>query len=205
MNGAMIKPYYDHAGITIYHGDCRNILPHLPRVDLVLTDPPYGVGCKRGDTKLSEHIFGDDTPFDPSHLLKLNVPMILWGGNAYAHRLPSSNSWLIWDKTFPECAKHSQAELAWTNLSIGVRIHREAYHGFMRQRDGWLHPMQKPPKLMSWCIGFLPEGAICDPYMGSGPILLAAKRLGRICTGIEIEEKYCEIAVQRLSQEVLAL
>ena len=200
-----MKPYYSHAGITIYHGDCREILPSL-KADVVVTDPPYGVNLKRDKPSrmnaVGGRVHGDSEPFDPSHLLAIAVPTILWGANAYASRLPDSTGWIVWDKTHAETCEHSQAELAWTNCVGGIRLHREAYHGFMRRKDGWLHPTQKPVALMRWCIGFTPDGCVLDPYMGSGPVLVAAKGLERRAIGIEIEERYCEIAAKRLAQEV---
>jgi site-specific DNA-methyltransferase (adenine-specific) len=202
-----LTPYYDHGGITIYHGDCRAVLDSLPTPDLVIADPPYGVNLKRGDSRIQDHVAGDTLAFSPGHLLDLAVPLVLFGANAYATHLPNSTGWLVWDKTFPDMAHHSQAELAWTNFVRGIRIFRGAYHGFMRKPDGWLHPTQKPESLFRWILTlpWTPGGLVIDPYMGSGPVMLAAKNLGRRAIGIEIEERYCELVAKRLSQEVLAL
>lgn len=198
-----MKPYYEHAGITIYHGDCRQILPELSGIDLIVTDPPYGVNMLRGDSRIRERVVGDAQPFDPSHLLKYSC--VLFGANAYASRLPDSTGWLIWDKYGPEYVPNSQCELAWTNVLRTVRIHREQFSGFMRDRDGVWHPTQKPVGLFRWILQLkgMPEGQVTDPYMGSGPVLVAAKNAGRDAIGIEMEEKYCEIAAKRLCQEVL--
>jgi len=198
-----MKPYYQHKGMTIYHGDCREILPVLGGFELVIADPPYGVAINRGDGKLTGRlVHGDEEMFDPSHLLALERPMVLFGANAYAERLPASTGWLVWDKYHHEKSQHSQAELAWTNFVRGIRVHREAYHGFMRKRDGWFHPTQKPVGLFQWILElhWTPPGAVLDPYMGSGPVLLAAYRCGRSAIGIEIEEHFCEIAAQRLAK-----
>jgi site-specific DNA-methyltransferase (adenine-specific) len=200
-----VIPYYEQDGITIYHGDCREILPALARPAVVVADPPYGVAMVRGDSKVRRAVAGDAEPFDPAHLLALCVPLVLFGANAYADKLPASVGWLVWDKTFPEMAHHSQCELAWTNYVKGVRIHREAYHGFMRQRDGWFHPTQKPVELFQWILNlrWTPPGLVVDPYMGSGPALIAAKNLARPAIGIEVDERYCEITARRLSQTAL--
>lgn len=97
-------------------------------------------------------------------------------------------------------------ELAWSNFVKGCRRFRFLWNGFMRAGDESLyHPTQKPVDLMTWCLSlpWTPEGKVLDPYMGSGPVLIAAKLAGRKAIGIEIEERYCEIAANRLAQGVL--
>ena len=226
----MIKPYYDHAGIAIYHGDCREILPQLEPVDLVLTDPQYGMDTNVDNTRFRPKsrdkwwrnsvnrnhlqtrmpVYGDDKPFDPTHLLQF-PKLITWGANHYSSRLPDSGGWFVWDKRKGiEDANWplSEAELAWTNVCNGVRMFRHRWFGIVRESDQGqhYHPTQKPVALMSWCIQRVADSnLILDPYMGSGTTLRAAKDLGRKAIGIEIEEKYCEIAARRMSQEVLAL
>lgn len=215
-----MKPYYEEAGITIYHGDCRDILPHLPKVDLVLTDPPYGISLKtayrqRGRGRLAKcrdypEIIGDEKPFNPKFLLELNLPMVLWGANYYADKLFPASGWLVWDKRVLDITNdQADCELAWTNFVKGVRIFRHMWNGFLRdsQRGEGNHPAEKPVRLINWILGlpWTPTGVILDPFMGSGTTLRAAKDLGRKAIGIEIEEKYCEIAANRLSQEVLPL
>jgi len=200
-------PYYDDgSGIVIYHGDCREILPHLPKVDLVLTDPPYGIGFAAQPTKWQRlagyHPEGwDDLPFDdPSMLLEAGACHIIWGGNFYA--LPPSRSWLCWYK--PDAPPSMGSfELAWTNLNKNTRQITHSISATNQERVG--HPTQKPLAVIAWCLGFAPDAhTILDPFMGSGTTLRAAKDLGRKCIGIELEEKYCEIAAKRLSQEVLS-
>lgn len=210
--GEAMKPYYDHAGIVIYHGDCRNVLPKLA-FDCVVTDPPYGIAHptdykSRGRDAMAQcrdyvPVYGDDKPFDPSFLL--DWPCILWGGNYYASKLPDSSGWLVWDKLRPDALDQSRAELAWSNFVKGCRVFPFLWHGMIRASDEALqHPTQKPVALMKWCIQqpWTPHGVICDPFMGAGSTLVAAKDLGRQAIGIEIEERYCEIAAKRLSQEV---
>lgn len=213
-----MKPYYDDGrGIVIYHGDCREILPHLPKVDLVLTDPPYGIDhpCdfhSRGRGALAlcrdyPKVNGDNKPFDPAPWLAM--PCILWGGNHYASRLPDSGGWLVWDKERPDDLDQATCELAWSNVVKGVRRLRYLWNGMIRKGDDELyHPTQKPVELMAWCLQLRWTAdleTILDPFMGSGTTLRAAKDLGRKAIGIEIEERYCEIAARRLAQEVLAL
>lgn len=211
-----MKPYYEHAGITIYHGDCREMLSSLPSC-WMLTDPPYGIdhptdyGTRgRGNLAVAADyppVYDDDEAFNPDHLLEWKC--ILWGANHYAHpRLSNATGWLIWDKLRPADFDQSTAELAWTNCIKGERMFRHLWHGMLRasENEPLSHPTQKPVALMKWCLTlrWTPEDTVCDPYMGSGSTLVAAKDLGRRAIGIEIEEKYCEIAAKRLSQEVFS-
>ncbi len=214
-----MKPYYhdEKAGMTIYHGDCREILPTLPKVDLVLTDPPYGIDhpCdfkSRGRASLATcrdypKVHGDNAPFMPE--LWAKMPCVLWGANHYASRLSDQSGWLVWDKERPDDLDQSTCELAWSNVVKGVRRFDYLWHGMIRAGDDELeHPTQKPVALMTWCLSLRwtkDAQMILDPYLGSGTTLRAAKDLGRRAIGIEIEEKYCEIAARRLSQEVLNL
>ena len=206
----MPKPYYEHAGITIYHGDCREVLPALGRDECpVVTDPPYGIadlwqggsgsGWGKAREKSAVRNAWDASPADVSHLLRCGGDIIIWGGNYFA--LPPSRGWLVWRKEINPALTLGDAELAWTNLDQVIRVFdhpRNKLTGSLVPE----HPTAKPERLMSWCIGFV-EGDPIDPYMGGGATLVAAKNLGRRAIGIEIEERYCEIAAKRLSQEVL--
>jgi DNA modification methylase len=210
------KPYYQDSAVTIYHADCREIWPYLWKPDLVLTDPPYGIShpCDfktRGRANLADctdyaPVYGDDEPFDPSQWIK--QPAILFGANYYSSRLPDGSGWLVWDKDRPDDLDQSTCELAWSNVVKGVRRFRYLWHGMLRAGDDLLyHPTQKPVELMAWCLSLkwtMTFQNILDPFMGSGTTLRAAKDLGRKAIGIEIEERYCEIAARRMEQEVLA-
>ena len=203
-----MKPYYQDDYCTIYHGDCREILPALPMVDLVLTDPPYGAGYAAhpvvGKWKSrSNHAAQDwdNVPADLASALAAGESIIIWGGNYYA--LPLSRRWLVWIKRDAPPSL-SNCELAWTNQDGNARFFDWPIAATNAERIG--HATQKPLALMKWCMGFAPDAqTILDPFMGSGTTLRAAKDLRRKCIGIEIEEKYCEIAVKRLRQEVLEL
>jgi site-specific DNA-methyltransferase (adenine-specific)/modification methylase len=202
-------------GVTLYLGDCREILPTLGPVDAVVTDPPYGIGFEpntrstrandvyaRGSFRTDfEQIKGDDQPFDPTHLLKW--PCILWGANNYANELPQSNGWLCWYKGGGISGfKMSECELAWSNVLTSTRHIDHMWHGFKRASEAGervLHPTQKPIEVMSWCIGFTRGDVILDPFMGSGTTGVAAVKLGRKFIGIEIEPKYFDIACKRIS------
>jgi DNA modification methylase len=220
------KPYYDHGGITIYHGDCREILPLLGRFDLLLTDPPYGIGVATAHAKsgrfvrsnpkrwrVIDHppVHGDEAPFDPAQLLGLAAGSILWGANNYASKLPDSACWLAWDR---KCGRGADSDATEAELAavLGhrfktVRVFRHMWTGYQRDSEVGLrvlHPTQKPVALMSWCLSFFPEAkTVVDPYMGSGPVAKACKDRGLRYVGIELVESYCEIAAKRLAQEVL--
>jgi len=214
-----VTPYYEDDYTCIYHGDCREILPELPKVDLVLTDPPYGIGVKgvqgspgkgRGATRTRDYgdVLWDKRPVDwgvLSRLLMMGEYACCWGGNFYP--VPPESGWLVWDKensgnNFSDC------ELAWTNYGCAIRLKKHLWAGMRRKGlEQRHHPTQKPLDIMTWCISLCPDNpqTILDPFMGPGTTLRAAKDLQRKAIGIEIEEKYCEIAVKRLQQEVLPL
>ena len=213
-----MKPYYETKLGKLYHGDCLEIMPMLEGVyscDLILSDPQYGINHptnykSRGRSKLAEcndyaPVYGDNQPFNPSFLLSLNRPMILWGANHYANKLPNSSGWLIWDKKRPDNLDQATCEIAWTNFVKGIRRFGHLWHGMMREseRGENYHPTQKPIALMMWCLTlkWTPAGVVVDPFVGSGPIPIACERLNRRWIGIEIEEKYCEIAAKRIEKE----
>ncbi len=215
----MPKPYYSDDWTTVYHGDCREILPalKLPASGLILTDPPYGAGFVHHGKNYAHaskfagvEVEGDDQPFDPGHLLALKPrKKILWGGNHYGSRLPDSAGWLVWDKRETETNKKamSDCELAWTSFLGGVRRFFHLWDGFNKRSERGerrIHPTQKPVALMRWCIILAGSPAlVVDPYMGSGSTLRAAKDLGLRSIGIESDERYLPGAVRRLTQETL--
>ncbi len=214
-----MKPYYQDDHITIYHGDCLGIIPLLSDVDAVISDPPYGMKLNTNNARFSggtagniakrgngpgtgggTPIYGDDKPFDPAPWLNFDK-VILWGFNHFAQRLPIGTT-LVWIKRFDNAFGSflSDAELAWMKGGYGVYCKRDlSLTAETRKRT---HPTQKPLGLMKWCIekAKMP-GTILDPYMGSGTTLRAAKDLGLKAIGIEIEERYCEIAAKRMAQE----
>lgn len=213
----LTRPYYQDDLVTIYHGDCREIAPHLS-YSAVVTDPPYGISYNREDVPQSKHTFrhgrqttpvlGDDQPFDPSPWI--SQPAILWGANYFSDRLPPG-VWIVWDKVVRNGLRLriAEAELAWTNCVARTRIFRMLWSGAYRvsERGQYYHPTQKPVDLMRWCIPLVRPvpRVILDPFMGSGSTLVAAKSLGRRAIGIEIEERYCEIAARRCAQDALPL
>lgn len=209
-----MKPYYDQDGIVIYHADCREVLPNLEPVDLVLTDPPYGIGRegmratsgKHGGRK-AYHALGnwDQSIPDGSvfgQMFSISSDQIIWGANYFTPHLPPSMGWLVWNKGQNGMLASSDAELAFTSLNQALRVYTLNRVALMM--DGALHPTQKPLRLMKWCLSFAPTAqTVLDPFMGSGTTLRAAKDLSLRAIGIEIEEKYCEIAAERLRQRSL--
>lgn len=214
-----MRPYFERGGITIYLGDCREVLPTLDAgpVDLVLTDPPYGMNWDftgqgsgkgaqggRGSRFAGLTIAGDQEDFDPAFLLHF-PKVILWGFHHFPQHL-TRGSVLVWLKKYDSGFGTflSDADLAWMKGGCGVYASRVINPAsFQAERE---HPTQKPVELMAWCIELSrSDGMILDPFLGSGTTLVAAKMLGRRAIGIEIEERYCEIAARRLDQEVLPL
>ena len=205
-----MKPYYQDSAVTIYHGDCLELLPI--ECGLVLTDPPYGINYDATHSKYKNGIDRgaadwDKSPFDPSPLIGLGK-LIIWGGNCFASRLPDSPKWLAWIKTARDDADIRQAdmELAWTNCVGRPRVFHHLWIGAYKASESGersQHPTQKPLELMRWCLSLVEGDPVLGPFMGSGTTLRAAKDLGRKAIGIEIEERYCEIAAKRMAQEVL--
>jgi DNA modification methylase len=199
-----MKPYYQDDLVTIYHGDCRE---WTGEADVVVTDPPYGIGANRMTLGNGvRRIDRGDHDWDaeaPDLTRWLEYPAIIWGGNYFG--LPPASRWLVWDKGTGD-NDYADCELAWTNLGGVVKRYFRGWVGANAREPGEarLHPTQKPVELMRWSIEFT-KGTVLDPYMGSGSTLVAAKSLSRRAIGVEREERYCEVAARRLSQEVLGL
>lgn len=216
------KPFYEDGSVTIYHGDALEIAPSLEQNFALVTDPPYGMGWDTDSTRFTggQHkrgqgrndwgeIHGDTEPFDPAPWLEYPA-VVLWGFNHFAQAVPLGTT-LVWIKkadhlfgTFlPDC------ELAWMKGGHGVYAHRKQFPPSSRaaENNGKVaHPTQKPLSLMRWSIERAgTDLPVLDPFMGSGTTLRAAKDLGRKAIGIELEERYCQIAAERCSQEVLDL
>lgn len=218
---SLLRPYYEQDGTVIYHGDCREVLPLLPSCDLLLTDPPYGIDLDTDNRRFSgghiakhgngigsangQPIPNDCEPFNPSFLTTIGRDQIIWGWHHFPDKLPRG-ACLVWLKRHENAYGSflSDAETAWMSKGHGVYCHRDLSNNAITNTR--VHPTQKPESLMRWCLGFFPNArTILDPFMGSGSTLVAAKRLGRKAIGIEIEERYCEIAAQRLAQGALDL
>ena len=216
----MDKPYYQDSHVTIYHKDCRDMSEvEDESVDLVLTDPPYGIGEAAGKNRSRGQLaqpkdYGvadwDNKPIEQrllNRIIGIAPKCIIFGGNFY--NLPPSSCWYVWDKD--NSGDFADCELAWTNLRQAVRLFRYRWNGMlqedMKRKEYRWHPTQKPLALMKWCIIQAGEGInlILDPFLGSGTTAFAAKSLNCRCIGYEIEEKYCEIAANRCRQMEMEL
>lgn len=198
---------------TLYLGDCLEVMPTIGKIDAVVTDPPYGInentkknmsrGCIAKPTDYGDFDW-DKNPVPQSlidKIIHISKNCILFGGNYY--QVPPTKCWLIWDKIngsndFADC------EMAWTNLNKAVRLKKHLWNGMLRQGAERgvkrVHPTQKPVEVMQWCIEHLPDTAetILDPFMGSGTTIVACAKLGRKGIGIELNEKYFDIACERV-------
>lgn len=186
----------------LYNADCLAVLPTLGKVDACITDPPYGINAGRGIGRADRvRIKGNELDWDSTafkvtpEFMAIANHFVIWGGNYFD--LPPSRGFLIWDKNnsgrdFADC------EFAWTNQDANARMKTMRP---MNMDGGKVHPTQKPVDVMRWCIGYLPPcETILDPFMGSGSTGVAAIQLGRKFIGIEREERYFDIAVQRIEQ-----
>ena len=195
----------------LWHGDCREILPTLPKVDAVITDPPYGISLNtdysklQRSTKTFKPIHGDDKDFDPSIYLSLGVPCAFFGADHFHHSLPAGGTWHIWDKR-PQSKSNMFADFEswWTSWSSGPsRIFRYqwvcgVHPGVTPKRID--HPTVKPVPVMGAVIESTKFQTILDPFMGSGTTGVAAIQLGRSFIGIEREREYFDIACERIAR-----
>ena len=225
------EPFYEQDGITIYHGDCREVLPHVPMCDMLLTDPPYGVEFKSGRSDNHDRIEGDESNVLGLEVLRLVAPRIRRGRHCYVFgkwELPepwTAQCELIWDKevigmgnlSVPWGPQHEPVQFGVYELSkanrkkgsgnLSARLRKGSVLRSLRKQSGASkrHPTEKPVDILRQMIessSVLGE-IVLDPFAGSGSTLVAAMMEGRQAIGIEFEEKYCEIAANRLRQSVL--
>lgn len=261
------KPYYEADGITIYHGDCREILPHLPKVDLVFTSPPYNLGVTTGGGFPSKFVrnhghYTDDAgmkrrggggkwhggdladigygthndrmPWLEYEAWQREILSLCWsrlsesGAIFYNHK-PRAQSCEVWLPLVLNPGLPLRQIITWARAGginfapthymptyewilvfskPNFRLRDKAASGigdvwYVPQESGTPHPCPFPIALPLKAISTTPPGLVCDPFSGIGSTLIAAKQLGRKAIGIEIEEKYCQIAIERLRQRIL--
>ena len=182
------------------------------KVDMVFTDPPYGVSEQtnrksKGRSKLAEcndfsPVYGDNKPYDPLPILNFDCPKIVWGANYFAKSLPEAASWIVWDKRDGIGSNdNADCELAWTDIGGPARIFRHLWNGMIKaseQGEKRVHPTQKPIALAEWCFERLKNvHTITDLYLGSGSTIIACEKTNRRCLGMEIDPIYCDVIVKR--------
>jgi site-specific DNA-methyltransferase (adenine-specific) len=191
-------------GVTLYLGDCREILPTLGKFDAVVTDPPYGTGCGPRGGRTAGSIDFESSPDLPWDQLSMdwldhlpNVPAAVFCHPATAPLVGSalrSNGFLTYVKSNPSPFGTSTEACVTRGFNRKSPQHIEAYNAF----NGQVHPTQKPLEVMEFVCRRAPAGIILDPFMGSGTTGVAAVKLGRKFIGIEIEPKYFDIARKRI-------
>ena len=202
----------------IHNIDCLEFMKTLPDkcIDLVLTDPPYGIGADKGSGGGSfrgkvNKFEGDWDNFTPSReyfdeIFRISKNQIIFGGNYFLDKLYPTSCFLVWDKrcgVIPE-RTFADGEIAWTSFKQPLRIFRFVWDGMIQQnmkdKEIKFHPTQKPVELMKWCVDKFSkeDDIIFDPFTGGGSSLMACKLLKRNYIGCEISKEYCEIAEQRI-------
>lgn len=228
-----MKPYYEdtRSGIVIYHGDCREILPTVDSVRLVVTDPPYVFGIASTAQEGKAGGWGDLMNSAAWYALLLrefkrltaNQQGAAWVFNSWRSfpvlaRAAYEAQWaieslMVWDKQWIgpggqrglRPSYELSALFAQADFAIGNRGLADIWPCKWSSLKPSGHPAEKPVDLLARIIRESGQGDVLDPFLGSGSTLVAAKKEGRRAIGIEIEERYCEIAARRLSQEVLQL
>jgi DNA modification methylase len=201
----MIEPYFKTENGKLYHADCIEVLPYLDPVDLVLTDPPFGIGnfvqingkIWRDGKKVT---WNDNIP-DPEIfklIRKLGKHRIIWGAN-YFNCFDEKGGAIVWIKgqKLPNCSK---AEIASCSFYKKIEIVRVRWDpGIAKSKKRTKHPCERPVDLYTWCMDYSPASStILDPFMGSGSIAVACELSNRQWIGIEKSEEYCEMAAKRI-------
>jgi site-specific DNA-methyltransferase (adenine-specific) len=238
----MPEPYYQDSAVTIYHGDCRDVLPSIGKVDLVLTDPPYSSGAR---TDSERQIRGAMLRETADEDWFTHDTMTTWGFTWFIrgifselrqHLEGGSHLYLFcdWRQTpnlygmLESCGYRVNHCLVWAKTHYGMGAywrnqHENIVFASLGQPAAMLdrgmgsvivakgvspsarqHPTEKPSELLETILRAVPCTTIIDPFMGSGPTVAAAKKLGKNAIGIEIDEHYCEIAANRCRQMVMA-
>jgi site-specific DNA-methyltransferase (adenine-specific) len=196
---------------TLYLSDCREVLPLLPVHDLILTDPPFGMGNfvqtdgnvrGRGDFRGKRVAWNDAPPDEAVFALirEKSKHRVIWGANFF-NCFEEDGGAIVWLKRQPmpnfskadiaACTHYKKTEtveIPWTNFTVT----RDA------ETD---HPCERPVRLYEWCLDYMPKGkTVCDPFMGSGSVGVAALRMGRMFTGIERDRRYFDACCERISR-----
>ena len=182
-------------------GDVLKDLEKLPdNYDAVITDPPYGMEAVQKSGVLKDkykNVLNDentDVAINSYNLIDKQLPQIWFGANYYANALPNQSCWLVWDKN-NGASDQMDCELAWSNLKGVTRKYTQA-----SEKKNRVHPTQKPVDLLIWCIKKINKKIILDPFLGSGTTLIACEKTNNICYGMELDEHYCDVIINRWEQ-----
>ena len=192
-------------------------------IDMVYTDPPYGISIVQGKNvggsksfgsvgggkivKVNQYspVIGDETIDTAVNVYKicveLDIPKLLfWGGNYYASELPSSSCWVVWDKN--NTGNFADCELAWTNQKKAAKLYKQTWNGMIREGESEkrVHPTQKPIGLAVFCMSELVADKVLDLFLGSGSTLIACEQTDRTCYGMELDPKYVDVIRKRYAK-----
>jgi len=181
--------------------------------DLLLTDPPYGIGYA-GSMQLGQEKHGwkqyeggwDESKPESGvlqYLCQITENQIIWGGNYFTDDLPPTMGWLIWDKG-QRGFSLADGEMAWTSFNNALRI--KEYARAKANQEEKNHPTQKPQEIMQWCFEYADRHSkieiklVLDAYLGSGSTMVASHQLKRKCYGMELDPKYCQVIIDRMKK-----
>ena len=188
------------------------------KADMVFTDPPYGINIVQGNNvggdniakaKTYSKVIGDETIDTASNFYELCMKLeienfIIWGGNYFTEFLPASSCWIIWDKE--NTANFADVEIAWTNYNKGAKLYKWQWNGMIRKGDTKtegktrIHPTQKPVGMFEDILKDFTSKVVYDGFLGSGSTLIACEKTNRICYGMELDTKYCDVIIERWEQ-----
>jgi DNA modification methylase len=214
--------YYEDDFVTLYHGDCLTEHREWLDADVLVTDPPYGYSHKSGGGPRGNASWKNTSIANDQDTEARDAVLSAWGvkpslvfGSWKKPKPDTTHTVLVWDKG--DAAGMGDLSVPWKPNYEEIYVSGKGFKGkretsILRghtiiswESSGRTHPHEKPSSLMQALIAKCPIGVIADPFAGSGTTLYAAKALGRKVTGVELEEKYCEIIAKRCSQEVLDL
>jgi 16S rRNA G966 N2-methylase RsmD len=189
------------------------------KIDLVFTDPPYGIKVvgsngKVGGEYLAKNgiyapIIGDDTTDTAREFYHTCIALgienfIIWGGNYFTDFLNPSPCWLIWDKRGEMNSNNfADGEMAWTSFSSPVRIKKQIWCGMIKEGESGkrVHPTQKPIQLCADFIkDYLKGDIVYDGFLGSGSTMVASHQIKKICYGVEMSPDYCQVIIDRMKK-----
>jgi len=210
------KPYFETDLGKLYHGDCIYILPLLPKVDLVLTDPPYKVGWDKinkygSNRKARAGIYGkqkwDSSKFSKKQFNTIKAKsnnQIIFGANHFSSILPDSSCWIVWDKD--NTGNYADCELAWTSFNTSVYKIKWRWNGMIKEKpEKRYYPTQKPVGLFIKILQKYSNqnDTILDCFIGSGTTAIACEQLGRKWIAIDKSLGACQLATKRIKREAI--